>query len=58
MAGKPRGGCTSGGVAGVHDDQRMLNHLRVSIGSDEEMGRFMNAFEDVMRQTATSNSGG
>lgn len=45
-------------VAVGRDFPPMLNHLRVSIGSDEEMGRFMNAFEDVMRQTATSNSGG
>ena len=26
----------------------MLNHLRVSIGSEEEMGRFMNGFEDIV----------
>ncbi len=45
-------------VAVGRDFPPMLNHLRVSIGSEEEMGRFMNAFEDVMRQTATNNSGG
>ena len=26
----------------------MLNHLRVSIGNEEEMGRFMNGFEDIV----------
>jgi len=45
------------GVAVGRDFPPMLDHLRVSIGSEEEMGRFMNAFEDIMRTTATSSSG-
>jgi histidinol-phosphate aminotransferase len=44
-------------VAVGRDFPPMLDHLRVSIGSEEEMSRFMNAFEDVMRTTATSSSG-
>lgn len=44
-------------VAVGRDFPPMLDHLRVSIGTEEEMGRFMNAFEDIMASTAT-NSGG
>ena len=36
------------GVAVGRDFPPMLDHLRVSIGTEEEMGRFMNAFEDIM----------
>lgn len=39
-------------VAVGRDFPPMLEHLRVSIGSEEEMGRFMNAFEDIMRTSA------
>jgi histidinol-phosphate/aromatic aminotransferase/cobyric acid decarboxylase-like protein len=35
----------------------MLDHLRVSIGTEDEMGRFMSAFEDIMRDVAASNGG-
>jgi histidinol-phosphate aminotransferase len=42
------------GVAVGRDFPPMLNFLRVSIGTEEEMGRFMNAFEDIMVSTATS----
>jgi histidinol-phosphate aminotransferase len=45
-------------VAVGRDFPPMLDHLRVSIGTEEEMGRFMNAFEDVMRATANGASGG
>ena len=44
------------GVAVGRDFPPMLDHLRVSIGTEEEMGRFMNAFEDVMVSTATGGS--
>jgi len=37
------------GVAVGRDFPPMLDHLRVSIGTEDEMGRFMNAFEDVMK---------
>ena len=37
------------GVAVGRDFPPMLDHLRVSIGTEEEMGRFMNAFEDIMK---------
>ena len=40
-------------VAVGRDFPPMLDHLRVSVGSEEEMGRFMNAFEDIMRNVAT-----
>ena len=43
------------GVAVGRDFPPMLDHLRVSIGNEEEMGRFMNAFEDIMVSTATSS---
>lgn len=36
------------GVAVGRDFPPMLDHLRVSIGTEEEMGRFMNAFQDIM----------
>ena len=45
-------------VAVGRDFPPMLNHLRVSIGSEEEMGRFMNAFEDVMRSAAATSETG
>lgn len=37
------------GVAVGRDFPPMLDHLRVSVGTEEEMGRFMNAFEDIMK---------
>jgi len=40
-------------VAVGRDFPPMLNHLRVSIGSEEEMARFMNAFEDIMVSSAS-----
>lgn len=40
-------------VAVGRDFPPMLEHLRVSIGSEEEMGRFMNAFEDIMPSVAS-----
>lgn len=37
----------------------MLEHLRVSIGTPEEMGRFMTAFKEIFpRGTSTTSSGG
>lgn len=45
------------GVAVGRDFPPMLDHLRVSIGTEDEMGRFMNAFEDIMRDVAASNGG-
>ena len=39
-------------VAVGRDFPPMLDHLRVSVGTEEEMGRFMNAFEDIMRDVA------
>ena len=45
------------GVAVGRDFPPMLDHLRVSVGSEEEMGRFMNAFEDIMRNTAVLSGG-
>ena len=44
-------------VAVGRDFPPMLDHLRVSIGTEDEMGRFMNAFEDIMRDVAASNGG-
>lgn len=41
------------GVAVGRDFPPMLDHLRVSIGTEEEMGRFMNAFEDIMKSAST-----
>jgi len=35
----------------------MLEHMRVSIGTEEEMGRFLNAFEDIFSSTATPSGG-
>ena len=47
------------GVAVGRDFPPMLDHLRVSVGSEEEMGRFMNAFEDILHSPVmTSSSGG
>ncbi len=37
------------GVAVGRDFPPMLDYLRVSIGTEDEMGRFMNAFEDIMK---------
>jgi histidinol-phosphate aminotransferase len=45
------------GVAVGRDFPPMLDHLRVSIGTEDEMGRFMSAFEDIMRDVAASNGG-
>ena len=42
------------GVAVGRDFPPMLEHLRVSIGSEDEMGRFMSAFEDIISSTATT----
>jgi len=39
-------------VAVGRDFPPMLDHLRVSVGTEEEMGRFMNAFEDIMGSAA------
>ena len=39
-------------VAVGRDFPPMLDHLRVSIGTEEEMGRFMNVFEDIMGSAA------
>lgn len=44
------------GVAVGRDFPPMLDHLRVSIGSEEEMGRFMTAFEDILRKTTLMSS--
>lgn len=46
------------GVAVGRDFPPMLDHLRVSIGSEEEMGRFMTAFEDILRKTSLMSSRG
>ena len=46
------------GVAVGRDFPPMLDHLRVSIGTEEEMGRFMNAFEDIMKASAQSGDRG
>jgi len=45
-------------VAVGRDFPPMLDHLRVSIGSEEEMGRFMDAFEDILDSPAMSSRGG
>jgi histidinol-phosphate/aromatic aminotransferase/cobyric acid decarboxylase-like protein len=34
----------------------MLNHLRVSIGTEEEMGRFMVAFKEIFPARTTAGS--
>ncbi len=34
----------------------MLNHLRVSIGTEEEMGRFMVAFKEIFPEQSTASS--
>ena len=44
------------GVAVGRDFPPMLDHLRVSIGTEDEMGRFMNAFEDIMK-TVSAGTG-
>ncbi len=46
------------GVAVGRDFPPMLEHLRVSIGTEEEMGRFMNAFEDILRTPLMSAQSG
>jgi histidinol-phosphate aminotransferase len=46
------------GVAVGRDFPPMLDHLRVSIGTEEEMGRFMNAFEDILRTPLLSAQSG
>ena len=46
------------GVAVGRDFPPMLDHLRVSIGTEEEMGRFMNAFEDITKTTVMSGDRG
>lgn len=46
------------GVAVGRDFPPMLDHLRVSVGSEEEMGRFMNAFEDILRTPLMSTQSG
>ncbi|KPJ84458.1 MAG: hypothetical protein AMS19_00635, partial [Gemmatimonas sp. SG8_23] len=46
------------GVAVGRDFPPMLNHLRVSIGTEEEMGRFMNAFEDILKTPLMSTQSG
>ncbi len=46
------------GVAVGRDFPPMLNHLRVSIGTEDEMGRFMNAFEDINGTTAMGGARG
>jgi histidinol-phosphate aminotransferase len=45
-------------VAVGRDFPPMLDHLRVSIGSEEEMGRFLTAFEDILRKTSLMSSRG
>jgi len=45
-------------VAVGRDFPPMLDHLRVSVGTEEEMGRFMNAFEDILRSPVMSSRGG
>ncbi len=34
----------------------MLEHLRVSIGTEQEMGRFMTAFKDIFSITTDTGS--
>ena len=46
------------GVAVGRDFPPMLDHLRVSIGNEEEMGRFMNAFEDILKTSVMSSQSG
>jgi histidinol-phosphate aminotransferase len=46
------------GVAVGRDFPPMLDHLRVSIGTEEEMGRFMNAFEDILKTPLMSAQSG
>ena len=46
------------GVAVGRDFPPMLNHLRVAIGTEEEMGRFMNAFDDIRGSTVMNGSRG
>jgi histidinol-phosphate/aromatic aminotransferase/cobyric acid decarboxylase-like protein len=35
----------------------MLEHLRVSIGTEEEMGRFMTAFKQIFPATTATGAG-
>ena len=46
------------GVAVGRDFPPMLDHLRVSVGTEEEMGRFMNAFEDILKTPLMSTQSG
>jgi histidinol-phosphate aminotransferase len=46
------------GVAVGRDFPPMLNHLRVSIGTADEMDRFMNAFEDITKTAAIGGGRG
>ncbi|MDA0329677.1 MAG: aminotransferase class I/II-fold pyridoxal phosphate-dependent enzyme [Gemmatimonadetes bacterium] len=46
------------GVAVGRDFPPLLNHLRVSIGTEDEMSRFMTAFEDITKTRAMSGSRG
>ncbi len=46
------------GVAVGRDFPPMLDHLRVSVGTEEEMGRFMNAFEDILKTPLMSAQSG
>lgn len=45
-------------VAVGRDFPPMLDHLRVSVGTEEEMGRFMNAFEDILKSPVMSSQSG
>jgi len=45
-------------VAVGRDFPPMLDHLRVSVGTEAEIGRFMNAFEDILRSPVMSSRGG
>ena len=46
------------GVRVGRDFPPMLEHLRVSIGNEEEMGRFMQAWDDIFVETAPAGSRG
>ena len=46
------------GVAVGRDFPPMLEHLRVSIGTEEEMGRFMRAWDQIFAETASGGPGG
>jgi histidinol-phosphate aminotransferase len=45
------------GVLVGRDFPPMLNHLRVSVGTAEEMDRFMQAFKEIFPEGPTSSSG-